>query len=183
MKYEIDCYYSPKNLPKKYDVVSVVAFIPPNAYKPTIMYLDGLRKLVKIVRKKLPTFILQIYHDDSIIIPKHKNADINREVEKQWKPFIESLKRLDKIQLIKYRFEDFLDQENNICHMGTFGTIVRFFPMFDFKDNNTNLVVISDLDVIQPILFSNNVPMMKKKGIYLYILNLGYVIFYKNGLY
>ena len=93
MKYKLDCYHTPKNLHKKYNIVSVVAFIPSNAYKPTMMYLRGLKKLVKLVSKKLPNFIIRIYHDDSIIIPEHKSDLVNEEVNKHWKPYIESLQK------------------------------------------------------------------------------------------
>ena len=31
-------------------------------------------------------------------------------------------------------------------HRGTFGTIIRFFPMFDFKNNDSDIVIIIDSD-------------------------------------
>ena len=49
------------------------------------------------------------------------------------------------VEIILYTCPDFVI--DNDYHRGTFGMIVRFFPIFNFKNNDANYVFISDLDI------------------------------------
>jgi hypothetical protein len=48
-----------------------------------------------------------------------------------------------------------------IYHLGTFGTMVRFFPLFDFKNNDAELVTISELDIHRPLGFDWHIEIPK----------------------
>ncbi len=130
---------------EKYNIISVCVFRMEKNYKPTTKYYDGLKNLVNIVPELFPDFYLRIYFDASIIETKHKNAEINKEVATMWKPFIEKIKNLKHVQLAQYTHPDFLIDK--IYHEGLFGTLVRFIPLFDYKSNNTDLVIVTDIDL------------------------------------
>jgi hypothetical protein len=55
-----------------------------------------------------------------------------------------TLKKLENLELVLYCCESFVRDE--IHHLGVFGTIIRAFPMFDFPNNDTNRVIVSDID-------------------------------------
>ena len=106
---------------KNYDILYSVSFFRmKKAYaKNTLKYYRGLQlHLNYFDRYKEENFIYRIYYDDSLKDDKGWN-----------KLFKEFLKR-DYIELFKYHSETLF---KNGVHDGTFGTFVRFLPMFDNK--------------------------------------------------
>jgi hypothetical protein len=53
------------------------------------------------------------------------------------------LNQYEKVTLVHYTCSDFLIGEH---HVGLFGTLVRFFPMFKFKNNDAKCAIIVDAD-------------------------------------
>ena len=76
----------------------------------------------------LPDFFLRLFIDDTIY------TDSN---------IMDYLNKIKGIQLVHYSCQNFIA---NGFHRGTFGTLVRFFPMFDFKNNDAEHVIITDID-------------------------------------
>lgn len=131
----------------RYNVFSVVVFLMEQSYKdPIKKYFENLRTYVSIFRKLFgETFYLRIYYDKSIYTPIHKNDDINKYITKKLTVFIDELNKYDYIQLVEYNCPKFLYK--NIYHLGLYGTLQRFLPMFDFPENkNIDTVIIADVD-------------------------------------
>ena len=55
------------------------------------------------------------------------------------------LNKFNNITLILYKCNNFII--NNNYHVGLFDTLVRFFPLFNFKNNDYNIVYITDTDI------------------------------------
>ena len=52
------------------------------------------------------------------------------------------------IQLVKFNCPSFKKNKNDICHLGLFGTMLRYYPLFDFQDNkNIKHVITTDIDI------------------------------------
>ena len=114
---------------KKINIVSTVFFkMKDSGYKPFSRYLMGVQYLANVIKKTLPNFSLRLFIDDTI----YSDANI-----------MDRLNKIKGIQLVHYSCPNFIV---NGFHRGTFGTLVRFFPMFDFKNNDANYVIITDID-------------------------------------
>jgi AAA+ superfamily predicted ATPase len=55
------------------------------------------------------------------------------------------LYELKKIEIVIFCCK--LYERNDIHHLGTFGTMIRAFPLFDFPNNDSNRVIIFDIDL------------------------------------
>lgn len=134
------------NVPNcKYNLISSSLFILKNMYKSTKEYYNGLKLLIKNYRNFLPNYYFRLYYDDSVVVPMHKEENINDEVRNLWIPLIESMKDNKYIQLIKF---DAIDFKKDNYHDGLLGTVVRFIPMLDLEENkNINIVIVSDIDI------------------------------------
>ena len=89
-------------------------------------YVSGLNKLYKWCLKN--DYVLRIYFDENIesyIKKKYLNKS--------------------NIELYKYYFPKFY-LKNEKIHYGTFGSLVRFFPLFNIKEHYHNSVLVSDCD-------------------------------------
>jgi hypothetical protein len=56
------------------------------------------------------------------------------------------LNTISKITMILYSCQKFVIDKH---HIGLFGTLIRFFPLFDFKNNDARSVFIVDADVVK----------------------------------
>lgn len=130
----------------EYNVVSTVIFRLEDNYKDMSEYYNKSANLTDKFYDYFPkNFYLRIYFDDSII-KKSGNEIIDNEIDKIWIPLLIKFKKLNFVQLCKYKHIDFL--KNNIFHIGLFGTLMRFLPLFDYKFNkNIKTVLITDIDV------------------------------------
>jgi hypothetical protein len=148
-KINITCkFFADKHITKtNYTLISVVAFKLKKSYKASRKYSEGLSKIISYMQKNNSNLILRVYYDCSII-----NTKIE-EIVNIWIPMFQTMHESDNIQLVRYQFDEFLDNEK--YHEGLFGTIVRTIPMFDFdgaKDHS--LVVCTDIDGISGFLKS-----------------------------
>lgn len=96
-------------------------------YKNFMKYLNGIKLVSELSKQKnleVRIFIDRTIRDD----PKTMSF----------------LKKLDNVNLILYKCPDFLvDKEH---HVSVFGTLVRFFPLFNFPNNDARTVFIADAD-------------------------------------
>jgi hypothetical protein len=138
---------------KDYNIVSTVLFNMKSCYKNFNKYLYGIENWLKLINDQLSTFYLRVYIDDSII----KNDK-----------FYESIKKIDeknkKLQLVYFNCNKF---KNGDYHKELFPTLIRFLPLFKYPNNDTNYVLIRDLDVDKynkniKLLFSNYVEKFSK---------------------
>jgi hypothetical protein len=79
-------------------------------------------------------FYYRLYYDKSVY-----------KIEK-YKLLINNLKKNTKFQLIEFDFEDY--QDSNHTHIDLFGTIMRFYTIFDQESKNMNYCIIVDTDNI-----------------------------------
>lgn len=129
-------YTEPKG---KYNILSTVIFRIVDNYKPFDHYEKGLKFLVDNVPKLLPNYYVRIYYDDTIYVPNTKNELINKEISEIWAPYFDKIKTLPHVQLCHYKHK---------LNEGLFGTLARFYPLFDYADNaNIENVIISDVDI------------------------------------
>jgi len=115
----------------KKNIVSVCFFkMNTGSYKDFSKYYNGVTLLYKTIQKELPDFYLRVFIDMSIYNDK---------------VIMNELKKNEKIELVLYCCESFSRDEQ--YHLGTFGTMMRLFPLFNFKNNDTNRVIITDIDI------------------------------------
>lgn len=139
-------------------------------YKDFNIYIDGLEKLNNFF-KKINNFTIRLFIDKTI------NDD---------KEIMNRINKMKNIELVLFSCQKYLIKDN--YHEGLFGTLVRFFPMFNFKNNDAKYVIISDIDdivffklykIIKTMIKNNQI-----NGIYiLKIGNIGKNVKYNYNLY
>ena len=125
---------------KKINIISTCLFKLKESYKNFNLYLYR-SKNVKLLAQKLNFYIL-LFIDDTIY--NDKNI---------YKKLISNIGSKKTI-IIKYNCNKFKDDEG--LHRGTFGTLIRFFPMFDFPGNKFGTVIIVDIDYVKPKLYKDD---------------------------
>lgn len=123
-------YTEPK---KSYNIISVCVFAMKKGYKKSDTYINGLKYTVVNFQKYLPEFHLRIYYDKSI------------ENDAKWSKVLKYAEKHKRVQLVKFHHPWFVDSDG--YHSGTFGTIVRLFPLFS-NNNEPHLktILIGDVD-------------------------------------
>jgi hypothetical protein len=101
-------------------------------YKNFDNYLNGIKKINSIAKEN--DMEIRIFIDNTIY-SDNKMMDY--------------LNNLDRVTLILYECCDFLIDNH---HVGLFGTLVRFFPLFDFPNNDSEAAFIVDADVVERFL-------------------------------
>lgn len=115
-----------------YNIVSVCVFVMRKAYKSNQTYVDGLKYTLENFRKFLPDFYLRIYFDMSV------------ELEERIVSLLEFAKKMPHVQLVKFHHPWFVG--DNGYHLGTFGTVVRLFPLFSRDEPKLKMILIGDID-------------------------------------
>ncbi len=130
-------------------------------YKNFGIYVNGLKRLIAMRNERMPSYKIRIFIDKSIADDK----------------YIMSILKSDKnIQIVKYTCPNYMET-NKYYHRGTFGTLVRFFPMFDFENNDANLVIVSDIELNKNdtevmIKISKSLHLFKNKLAFMYYSNI-----------
>lgn len=101
-------------------------------YKNFNKYLNGIKILYDVINEEMPNFSLRLFIDMSIYNDK---------------TIMNILYKLKKIEIVLFCCN--LYKRENIYHLGTFGTILRAFPLFDFPNNDSNRVIIVDIDILE----------------------------------
>lgn len=111
----------------KKNIISISLFrMKEGGYKNFMIYLNGIKILSEVSRKK--NLDVRIFIDETI-----KNDERT----------MEYLKKYDNLTLILYKCPNFLIDKH---HVGLFGTLVRFFPLFNFPNNDAKVVFLADAD-------------------------------------
>ena len=117
----------------KKNIVSACFFkMRKGSYKNFNKYLNGINILYDVINEQLPNFTLRLFIDMSI----YNDENI-----------MKMLNKLEKIEIVLYCCEFY--ERNDVYHLGTFGTILRSFPLCDFPNNDSERVIIVDIDVIE----------------------------------
>jgi len=160
----------PIDYSKKKNIVSCSFFkLKSTSYKNFNLYIDGLEKLYKNVYEiyKSKKYSIRLFLDKTIYEDKE---------------LFERLEKMDKLELVLYSCPNYLMESDSNYHKGLFGTYVRFFPMFNFPNNDANTVILSDLDDYE--YFKKNISNIELIGEYvdkIYFLKTGNIS--KNILY
>jgi hypothetical protein len=143
----------------KINIISCSLFkMPSGGYKNFDKYLNGLAKLNEHVKKYMNNYKIRLFIDNSI----YKDKKI-----------FSLIKTYNYVQIILYSCPNFVI--NNDYHIGLFGTIVRFFPMFDFDNNDANIILFSDTDSISFIQIYNTITILQDNN------KIDGLFFVKNG--
>lgn len=121
-----------------YNIVSVCVFVMKKGYKKNDIYSDGLQYTIQNIKKFLPDFYLRVYYDSSI------------EQDDKLVQIINDAKKNSKVQLVKFHHPWFVG--DNGYHLGTFGTIVRLFPLFSNDEPNLKTIFVTDIDYNEGML-------------------------------
>jgi len=112
---------------KKKNIISCVLFkMKLGGYKNFNKYLEGVKSVAEIA--KFLNFEVRLFIDYHIYIDKK---------------IMDYLQTFSIVTLILFSCSDFLIDN---YHVSVFGTLVRFFPLFNFPNNDASLVIISDID-------------------------------------
>lgn len=110
-------------------------------YKDFNEYVKGLFTLYNCVQKNSEKFrnkyCIRLFIDDSI----HRDTQL-----------MKSLRKMPKIELVLFHCPEYLDKNNSGYHVGLIGTMIRFFPMFDFPNNDAETIIISDIDTMSDLV-------------------------------
>lgn len=115
---------------KKINILSACFFMMENrGYKDFSKYTNGLKKINEEIKKRNLEYKLRLFIDESV----YSNEEI-----------YSLITRLENVQPVLYSCPNFIVRKN--YHIGLFGTLIRFFPFFDFPNNDANIVISSDID-------------------------------------
>ena len=118
------------NYDHKSDILSTCFFkMIGSGYKDFSIYVKGLIDLNNFITKIKSTYKIRLFIDNSIYNDKH---------------IFNKILSLKNVQPILYSCPNYII--NSDYHIGLFGTIVRFFPFFNFENNDANIVVSADID-------------------------------------
>ena len=150
-KYDIKCYKKPSNVPSTYDVISTVFFIIRKGYKGLNNYVWGLKQLVHHVLNKRPqNYYLYVFHDKTIEEARHSDPQLNQMVNTEIRELMTMLRRHNRVFLFRYNFPQFKEDTHPFYHVHTFGTVIRFLPLFDYKEfSHLKTVTVLDIDVVK----------------------------------
>lgn len=119
------------NYKKKKNIVSASFFkmAGGDGYKNFTKYSNGVLYLAKYIRTHLKGFTLRLFIEKSIYNDKTIMKELNKD---------------KSIELVLYNCPDYI--KNKDKHRGIFGMFLRFFPIFDFNNNDSETVLITDID-------------------------------------
>ena len=114
------------NTEKKNIIVTSLFKMKSGGYKNFQKYLNGIKIINEIA--DIVNMELRIFVDNTIL----KNNEI-----------MNFLSKLKNVVLIKFKCKEFYINKH---HLGLFGTLIRFMPLFDFPNNDSNVVIVVDSD-------------------------------------
>lgn len=110
------------------NIVSICLFKIPNSYKDFNIYINGLREWEKFLKSFKNTFIIRLFIDHHIYNDKNIMDQINN---------------IKIVEPVLFLCADYVV---NKYHIDLFSTMVRFFPLFNFKNNDAKSVLVADID-------------------------------------
>jgi len=98
-------------------------------YKDFTIYVNGIKNIIEILNKQ-DKYVLRIFIDENI---RNDIAIFNL------------LNSNKKIEIVVFKCNHYLNK--NGFHVDVFGTFVRFFPLFNFENNDAGNVILIDIDL------------------------------------
>jgi len=122
---------SKKNIYKKKRNIFTTSFFKlKNSYKNFYdNYIVGLNNWINFLNSFEHDYIFRIFIDENIYNDKK---------------LMEVLENEKKIELVLYNCKNY---KINNYHYDLLGTIIRFFPLFNFENNDSNHVIVTDIDM------------------------------------
>lgn len=149
---------------KKINIVSSAFFkLEKNGqYKDFSIYVEGIKTTAKFIKENLKGYKFRIFIDNTIT----SDDDLMKMLTTYD----------DIIQLVEYKCDKYFDGKN---HDGLLGTLIRFFPFFDFPNNDAKDVIVMDIELPDHNVEKNAVTIealdyIKKKGFDLLWTGTGY---------
>lgn len=118
---------------KNKNIYSTGLFKIDKPYKSFNKYLKGLDNWINYLEKNSPkdNYVLRIFIDESIF---------------EDKGIMRKLNSCKYIEPVLFNCPNFKSKNNKKYHLGLFGTLTRFFPAFDFENNDTKNIISVDID-------------------------------------
>jgi hypothetical protein len=110
-------------------LLSTSFFYLEKSYKSSQRYIDGILKIIQFINSN-KYYGLRIYYDKSIF----QNP--------QYKELYRTIKSNNKVELYQYTCSQFMVSDT--FHIGTFGTLLRFLPLFE--QSEYKIIYILDID-------------------------------------
>lgn len=120
--------YNLINVKKKY-LLSTSFFYLEKSYKSSQRYINGIEKIIDFVDQN-EFYVLRIYYDKSIFL------------NSKYSELYEKIKSNKNVELYEYACSVFIKKLP--FHIGTFGTLLRFMPLFEKSDYD--VIYILDID-------------------------------------
>lgn len=111
---ELHFHNTETNTNYKY-LLSTSFFYLEQSYKLSVRYTDRILKIIKFVEEN-KNYILRIYYDETIFL------------DDKYTNLCEKIKLNPKVELCEYSCSNF--NLSKLFHIGTFGTLLRFLPLF-----------------------------------------------------
>lgn len=112
-------------------LLSTSFFYLEKSYKSSQRYIDGIFKIIEFVKQN-KYYVLRIYYDKSIF----KNP--------KYTELFDKIKTNSLVELYEYSCSQFIQSKQNSFHIGTFGTLLRFLPLFE--KSHWEVIYILDID-------------------------------------
>ena len=146
---------------KKNIIVGCMFKMYNRGYRDFSVYVDGLRKVYNDIEKvrHMHDFTFRLFIDNSV----YKDNEI-----------MTKLRTMTKMEIVVYDCPMAHHKSNSDYHVGLFGTMIRFFPMFDFPNNDAKYIMITDIDSM--IWFERKIELINKiddKMNDIYVINSG----------
>lgn len=126
MRINTNLIFKGENVDGRTKIICVSLFRMKKSYRGFQKYLDFCIQFIEKVERILPEWILRIYVDESVQATE-----------------LDMLKAAN-VEIVLYKCEDFWDVSSG-THEGTFGTFMRFLPMFSAQKYEA--MASSDIDV------------------------------------
>lgn len=117
------------DMSNKTNMITAVFFKRGEYYKNFHIYVKGLKGLIRFIDKKTRNYKFRIFIDQNVLDDKE---------------IMNILKSSKKVQPVLFECANYMEGK---YHIDLFGTMVRFFPFFDFENNDSLDVINMDIDV------------------------------------
>jgi hypothetical protein len=147
----------------KKNILSTCFFKMVNSgYRDFSEYVKGLIVLNNLITKSNLNYKIRLFIDTSIYSDKI---------------IFDKILSLKNVEPVLYSCSNYIIDNN--YHIGLFGTIVRFFPFFDFPNNDANIVVSADIDSTNIKIFQKYIKLLKSNDVISKLFNQIYI--FKSG--
>jgi len=114
---------------KKRNMFTTSFFKLKKGYKDFSNYMIGLQNWINFLNSFENDYIFRIFIDENIYNDKK---------------IMNILQSDNKIELVLYNCEKYKEGK---YHIELFGTLIRYYPLFDFSNNDSNHVIVTDIDM------------------------------------